>query len=250
METVLDHRHRERRNAIPTSTTLSLQQIRQEIDKRLTQACTNTDKLCQTGPQGPPGDPGAPGYPGYKGEKGALGKPGPRGPLGRSGVQGTSGKQGPKGSRGVKGEKGDKGPIGSPGNIGDLGPMGKPGQKGPRGPPEILVLLDTQVTREKKEPQGNLALKDLWVLQVFRVYGERKDLRGHGESRARKVTKVPLALREQRRCWTNGTTRTQRIDWLKRKQRKQGLYWFSGSKRRMCYFTKDLCTSRVLRSIH
>jgi len=62
-------------------------------------------------------------------------------------------------------------------------------------PPEILVLLDTQVTREKKEPQGNLALKDLWVLQVFRVYGERKDQRGHRESRARKVTKVPLALR-------------------------------------------------------
>jgi len=130
LEKVSDHRYRERRSAIPTSTTVSLQQIRQEIDKKLTQACTNKVKLCQTGPQGPPGDPGAPGYPGYKGEKGAPGKPGPRGPLGRTGVQGTSGKQGPKGSQGVKGERGEQGSIGSPGKKGDVGPMGRPGHKG------------------------------------------------------------------------------------------------------------------------
>jgi len=48
-----------------------------EIDKKFTQGCTNTEKLCQTGPQRPPGDPGAPGYPGYKEEKEAPGKPGP-----------------------------------------------------------------------------------------------------------------------------------------------------------------------------
>ena len=112
---------------------MSLQQIRQEIDKKLTQACTNTDKLCQTGPQGPPGDPGAPGYPGYKGEKGAPGNPGPRGPLGRTGMHGARGKRGPSGSQGVKGEKGDKGSIGSPGKKGDVGPMGKPGHKGTTG---------------------------------------------------------------------------------------------------------------------
>ena len=133
METISDHRHRERRNANPTSSTVSLQQIRQEIDKKLTQACTNTNKLCQAGPQGPPGDPGAPGYPGYKGEKGAQGKPGPRGPLGRTGVHGARGKQGPKGSQGDKGEKGDKGSIGSPGNKGDVGPIGQPGHKGSTG---------------------------------------------------------------------------------------------------------------------
>ena len=99
----------------------------------MAQACTNTNKLCQTGPQGLPGDPGAPGYPGYKGEKGAPGKPGPRGPLGRTGVHGARGKQGHKGSQGDKGEKGDKGPIGSPGNKGDVGPMGQPGHKGSTG---------------------------------------------------------------------------------------------------------------------
>ena len=96
----------------------------------MTQACTNIDKLCQTGPQGRPGDPGVPGYPGYKGENGAPGKPGPRGPLGPIGVHGARGKQGPKGSQGDKGEKGDKGSIGSPGNKGDVGPMGRPGHKG------------------------------------------------------------------------------------------------------------------------
>jgi len=56
------------------------------------------------------------------------------------------------------------------------------------------VLPDTQATREKKEHLGNLALEDLWVVQVFRAQAENKDLRGHGESRARKGIKVPLAL--------------------------------------------------------
>ncbi|KAJ7370061.1 hypothetical protein OS493_034269 [Desmophyllum pertusum] len=65
------YHHKQRRNA----PTISLQQIRQEIDNKLSQACTSTDKLCQVGPQGPPGDPGNHGYPGYKGEKGARGIP-------------------------------------------------------------------------------------------------------------------------------------------------------------------------------
>ena len=60
------------------------------------------------------------------------------------------------------------------------------------------MLPDTQATKEKKEPQGNLALEDLWVVQGFRVQAENKDLRGHRESRAREVNKVPLALQGRR----------------------------------------------------
>ena len=56
------------------------------------------------------------------------------------------------------------------------------------------MLLDTQDTREKKEPQGKLALEDLWVVQECMVQGENKDLGDHRESRAKKVTKVPLVL--------------------------------------------------------
>jgi len=56
------------------------------------------------------------------------------------------------------------------------------------------VLPDTQASREKKEHLGNLALEDLWAVQVFRAQAENKDLRGHRESRARKAIKVPLAL--------------------------------------------------------
>jgi len=63
-----------------------------------------------------------------------------------------------------------------------------------RDPPEILVLPDTQDTRAEKEPQGNLALEDLWVVQECMVQEENKGLRGHGDSRARKVSKVPFVL--------------------------------------------------------
>ena len=122
--------YRQRRNTAPSTSSLSLQQIRQEIDKKLTRACNNTEKVCQRGPQGPPGDPGALGYPGYKGEKGAPGKTGPRGPLGRTGVQGMRGKQGPTGRQGIKGENGEKGSTGSQGQKGNVGPMGQPGNKG------------------------------------------------------------------------------------------------------------------------
>ena len=109
---------------------LSLQQIRLEIDKKFTQACSTTDKLCQTGQQGPKGEKGALGYPGYKGEKGAPGKTGPRGPKGLTGTQGIRGKQGPTGSQGVKGQKGEEGAVGSLGAKGDTGRMGPPGDKG------------------------------------------------------------------------------------------------------------------------
>ena len=130
LQKISDIHYRQRRNAAPSTSSLSLQQIRQEIDKKLTSACNNTEKVCQTGPPGPPGDPGALGYPGYKGEKGAPGKTGPRGPLGRAGVQGMRGKQGPTGQQGIKGEKGEKGSTGSQGQKGDVGPMGQPGNKG------------------------------------------------------------------------------------------------------------------------
>ena len=109
---------------------LSLQQIRQEIDKKFTQACSTADKLCQTGQQGHKGEKGALGYPGYKGEKGAPGKTGPRGPKGLTGTQGIRGKQGPTGSQGVKGLKGEVGRVGSRGAKGDTGRMGPPGEKG------------------------------------------------------------------------------------------------------------------------
>ena len=130
LEETSDVHYRQKRNTAPSTSQLSLQQIRQEIDKKLTRACSTTDKACQTGPPGPPGDPGALGYPGYKGEKGAPGKTGPRGPLGRTGLQGMRGKEGPIGPQGIEGEKGEKGSTGSPGQKGDVGPMGQPGIKG------------------------------------------------------------------------------------------------------------------------
>ena len=130
LEKIPAFHYRQRRNTAPSTSSISLQQIRQEIDKKLTRACTNSDKVCQTGPPGPPGDPGALGYPGYKGEKGAPGKTGPRGPLGPTGLQGMRGKQGPNGPQGIKGEKGEKGSTGSPGQKGDIGLMGPPGNKG------------------------------------------------------------------------------------------------------------------------
>ena len=74
LESVSRQHPRERRNIAPTPGVLSLQQIRQEIDQKFTQACTTADKLCQTGQEGPKGEKGAPGSPGYKGEKGPPGK--------------------------------------------------------------------------------------------------------------------------------------------------------------------------------
>ena len=102
LESVSRKHPRERRNIASTPGVLSLQQIRQEIDQKFTQACTTADKLCQTGQEGPKGEKGAPGYPGYKGEKGAPGKTGPRGPKGLTGTQGireNKGLQGRKDSR-------------------------------------------------------------------------------------------------------------------------------------------------------
>ena len=126
------HHHKNRRDVSQTQNapTISLQQIRKEIDKKLTQVCTTKGKICQVGPQGPPGDRGAHGYPGYKGEKGAPGIPGPQGPLGPSGAQGPNGKRGPQGAQGIKGKMGEEGPVGSPGMKGNVGPMGRPGIKG------------------------------------------------------------------------------------------------------------------------
>ena len=121
---------RERRNIAPTAGALSLQQIRQEIDKKFTQVCSTADKLCQTGQQGPKAEKGALGYPEYKGEKEAPGKSGPRGPKGLTGTQGIRGKQGPTGLQGSKGEKGEVGVVGSRGAKGDTGSMGSPGEKG------------------------------------------------------------------------------------------------------------------------
>lgn len=127
------HKHRRNVAQAPNPTTVSLQQIRQEIDKKLSQACTTTDKICQVGPQGPPGDPGVHGYPGYKGEKGAPGKTGPQGPRGPTGALGPRGKQGPEGTQGIKGQKGEKGSTGPLGAKGDVGPIGRPGIKGSTG---------------------------------------------------------------------------------------------------------------------
>ena len=126
------HHHKNKRDVSQTQNapTISLQQIRKEIDKKLSQVCTTAGKICQVGPQGPPGDRGAHGYPGYKGEKGAPGIPGPKGLLGPSGAQGPNGKRGPQGAKGIKGEMGEEGPVGSPGMKGNVGPMGRPGIKG------------------------------------------------------------------------------------------------------------------------
>ena len=129
VETVSVQPKRKRRNIAqsPTVETITLQQIRQEIDNKLSQVCNPTGQLCQTGPPGPPG---ALGYPGYKGEKGAPGKTGPRGPLGPIGAPGASGIRGPIGPQGVKGEKGNEGPVGAPGIKGETGPIGRSGEKG------------------------------------------------------------------------------------------------------------------------
>ena len=106
---VRDHQ-RERRNV--AAGTITLQQVRQEINNKFNKSCSVNNKICQTGPPGPPG---AHGYPGYKGEKGATGKTGSRGPPGPIGAPGASGKRGPEGPHGVKGDKGDKGPSEHPG---------------------------------------------------------------------------------------------------------------------------------------
>ncbi|KAL9962323.1 hypothetical protein ACROYT_G031414 [Oculina patagonica] len=125
------HHHKKRRDAQTQNVqTASLQQIRKEIDRKLSQVCSTTGKICQVGPPGPPGDRGAHGYPGYKGEKGASGIPGPQGPLGPTGAQGPNGKRGPQGPQGIKGEMGEEGPVGSPGVKGDVGPKGPKGVKG------------------------------------------------------------------------------------------------------------------------
>ena len=148
VESVPGQHQREKRNIAPTAGALSLQQIRQEIDKKFTQACSTADNLCQTGQQGPKGEKGALGYPGYKGEKGAPGKTGPRGPKGLTGTQGIRGKQGPTGAQGVKGEKGEEGAVGSRGAKGDTGRMGSPGEKarldlkGTKGAVALLVFKD------------------------------------------------------------------------------------------------------------
>ena len=122
-------RQRNQRNVPQTQNTqkVSLQQVRQEIKEKLSQACTSKDKICQVGPPGPKGDLGAHGYPGYKGEKGAPGITGPQGLLGPIGPPGPSGKQGPQG---FKGDMGAEGPRGIPGLKGNVGSMGLPGQKG------------------------------------------------------------------------------------------------------------------------
>ena len=124
-----DHRKREKRNIAPNPTagTVTLQQIRLEINNKFIEVCNFSDRICQAGPPGPPG---ALGYPGYKGEKGASGKVGPPGPSGPIGAPGVGGKRGPVGPQGVKGDKGDKGSVGAPGIKGDTGAKGRHGQKG------------------------------------------------------------------------------------------------------------------------
>ena len=133
-----EHRKRQRRNVPQTQYTprISLQQVRQEIKEKLSQACTSKDKICQAGPPGPSGPPGLPGdrgvhgYPGYKGEKGATGIPGTQGPLGPTGAPGPRGNQGVQGPQGIKGDMGEEGPRVIPGIKGDVGPIGRPGEKG------------------------------------------------------------------------------------------------------------------------
>ena len=125
MSPVIRDHQRERRNV--AAGTITLQQVRQEINNKLNQSCSVNNKICQTGPPGPPG---ALGYPGYKGEKGATGKTGSRGPSGAIGAPGMSGKRGPVGPQGVKGDKGDKGSVGAPGIRGETGTKGRQGQQG------------------------------------------------------------------------------------------------------------------------
>ena len=110
MSSIIRDHKRERRNV--AAGTITLRQVRLEINNKFNQSCNVNNKICQTGPPGPPG---AHGYPGYKGEKGATGKTGSRGPPGPIGAPGASGKRGPEGPQGVKGDKGDKGPLEHPG---------------------------------------------------------------------------------------------------------------------------------------
>ena len=108
-----------------------LQQVQQEIDKRIREACTTTDVVVQSGPPGPPGTPGAPGYPGYKGEKGAPGKPGPRGLFDSIKAQGANGHQRPNGSQIVNGvTEGDPGDIDFSVEKEDATPTNQPKYKG------------------------------------------------------------------------------------------------------------------------
>ena len=125
----VDHHQRQKRNAAlsPTSVTVTLQQIRQEINNKFSEVCKSSDRICQAGPPGPPG---ALGYPGYKGEKGASGKEGPPGHSGPIGAPGVGGKGGPVGPQGIKGDKGDKGSAGAPGTRGETGMKGRQGRKG------------------------------------------------------------------------------------------------------------------------
>ena len=125
MSSVIRDYQRERRNV--AAGTITMQQVRQEIDNKFNKYCSGKNKICQTGPAGPPG---AHGYPGYKGEKGATGKTGSRGPPGPIGAPGASGKRGPVGPQGVKGDKGDKGSVGAPGIRGETGTKGRQGQQG------------------------------------------------------------------------------------------------------------------------
>ena len=125
----MDHYKRKKRNIVqsPTAGTMTLQQIRAEINNKFNEVCKSSDRICQAGPPGPPG---ALGYAGYKGEKGASGKEGPPGLSGPIGTPGVSGKRGPARPQGVKGEKGDKGVVGAPGIRGETGTKGRQGQKG------------------------------------------------------------------------------------------------------------------------
>ena len=125
MSSVIRDHKRERRNI--AAGTITLQQVRHEINNKFNQSCSGNNKICQTGPPGPPG---AHGYPGYKGEKGATGKTGSRGPPGPIGAPGASGKRGPEGPQGVKGDKGDKGSVGARGIRGETGTKGRQGQQG------------------------------------------------------------------------------------------------------------------------
>ena len=188
VESVPGQHQRERRNVAPTAGALSLQQIRQEIDRKFTQVCSTADKLCQTGQQGPKGEKGALGYPGYKGEKGAPGKTGPRGPKGLTGTQGIRGKQGPTGWQGSKGEKGEEGTVGSRGAKGDTGRMGPPGEKGsvgfkgnkgnrgftgiqgPKGecvvPPKIFVFPESQYVFLNKSATFYCWVQGQWFTKI------------------------------------------------------------------------------------
>ena len=123
------HRQRNERNVPQTKNppVISLQQVRQEIKEKFSQACTNKHKICQEGLPGPKGDAGPPGY---KGERGAPGVTGPQGPLGPIGAPGPGGKQGHQGPQGIKGDMGAEGARGIPGVKGDVGQIGRPGEKG------------------------------------------------------------------------------------------------------------------------